>query len=130
MDGGRMHVDRSIILDFSAGEPAAKATVGSLSYESHVNHLDILIFKVDGSLYWHERVSVASSSGTYTLPVGTGYFAQKNAYGQVISHPRYNVHILANCPNDMAYSISIKLLLTFIFFVKLAISKLIPLLFL
>ena len=104
MDGGRMHVDRSIILDFSAGEPAAKATVGSLSYESHVNHLDILIFKVDGSLYWHERVSVASSSGTYTLPVGTGYFAQKNAYGQVISHPRYNVHILANCPNDMVFN--------------------------
>ena len=97
------HVDRGIVIDFSA-DASTKATVGSLSYESHVNHLDILVFKMDGSLYWHERVLVTSSTGSHTLAVGTQYFAQKDASGNVVSHPRYNVHVLANCPNEITFN--------------------------
>lgn len=96
------HVDRSIVIDFSS-DPSTKATVGSLSYEAHVDHLDILVFKMDGSLYWHERVSVTSSTGSHTLSVGTQYFAQKDASGNVESHPRYNVHVLANCTNEITF---------------------------
>lgn len=97
------HVDRGIVIDFSA-DASTKATVGSISYESHVDHLDILVFKMDGSLYWHERVPVTSSTGSHTLAVGTQYFAQKDASGNVVSHPRYNVHVLANCPNEITFN--------------------------
>ena len=97
------HVDRSIVIDFSA-DTHTKATVESLGYEAHINHLDILIFKMDGSLYWHERVPVTSSTGTHTLAVGTQYFAQKDAANNVISHPRYNVHVLANCANNLIFN--------------------------
>ena len=104
------HIDRSIVIDFSSPDPDTKASVGSQSYESHVSHLDILIFKLDGTLFWHERTSVSASSGTHAMSVGTSYFTEKDASGRVVSHPRYNVHILANCPYGMAFSESEKML--------------------
>ena len=99
-------INKEIIIDYSSPEVKTKAG-DSDTYESYISHLDIFIFKLsDGAdrIVWHERVSVTSSQGAHTLNVGTGYFAQKDAYGNVISHPKYDVHILANCALDMRFS--------------------------
>ena len=102
------HVDRSIVIDFSSPDAAVKSGSQDLGYESQVNHLDIFVFRMDGSIYWHERAEVASSTGSHPMAVGTGYFAQKDAAGNVISHPRYDVHVLANCPYGLQFSESDK----------------------
>lgn len=96
-------VDKGIVVDFSSPDVRTKASVEDTDYESHISHLDILVFKAgDGSLFWHERVSISAAEGSHTLKVSTGYFAQKD--GDVISHPEYNVHVLANCAFDMEFS--------------------------
>ena len=100
--------DRGIVIDFSS--VGTKATAADLDYESRVSHLDILVFSADGSLYWHERTSVTSSEGSHTLSVGTGHFAGKDAYGNVVSHPSYNVYVVANCTFDMEFSAENKVL--------------------
>ena len=85
-------VDKEIVIDFSSPDVRAKATVEDTGYESYISHLDILVFEQDGSLYWHERVSVSAAEGSHTLDVNTGYFTKKDAYGNVLSpHPLYNV---------------------------------------
>lgn len=94
-------VDRGIVIDFSTGK--TKATVSDLDYESIIKHLDFFVFKADNTLFWHERVAVSATEGTHTLSVGTKYFAEKDAEGQVIGHPEYSVYLLANCTGQMSF---------------------------
>ena len=93
--------DRDIVIDFSAGK--TKALVEDTEYESRIDHIDFFVFRKDNTLCWHERANVSSSEGSHTLSMGTGYFAQKDAYGNVVSHPEYSVYLLANCLSDMAF---------------------------
>lgn len=93
--------DRDIVIDFSAGK--TKALVEDTEYESRIDHIDFFIFRKDNTLCWHERAHVSSSEGSHTLSMGTGYFAQKDAYGNVVSHPEYSVYLLANCLSDMSF---------------------------
>ena len=93
--------DRDIVIDFSAGK--TKALVEDTEYESRIDHIDFFVFRKDNTLCWHERAHVSSSEGSHTLSMGTGYFAQKDAYGNVVSHPEYSVYLLANCMSDMTF---------------------------
>ena len=93
--------DRDIVIDFSSGK--TKTLVEDTEYESHIDHIDFFVFRKDNTLCWHERANVSSSEGSHTLSMGTGYFAQKDAYGNVVSHPEYSVYLLANCLSDMAF---------------------------
>lgn len=93
--------DRDIVIDFSSGK--TKALVEDTEYESRIDHIDFFVFRKDNTLCWHERANVSSSEGSHTLSMGTGYFAQKDAYGNVVSHPEYSVYLLANCLSDMAF---------------------------
>ena len=93
--------DRDIVIDFSAGK--TKALVEDTEYESRIDHIDFFVFRKDNTLCWHERAHVSSSEGSHTLSMGTGYFAQKDAYGNVVSHPEYSVYLLANCLSDMTF---------------------------
>ena len=93
--------DRDIVIDFSAGK--TKALVEDTEYESRIDHIDFFVFRKDNTLCWHERANVSSFEGSHTLSMGTGYFAQKDAYGNVVSHPEYSVYLLANCLSDMAF---------------------------
>ena len=93
--------DRDIVIDFSAGK--TKALVEDTEYESRIDHIDFFVFRKDNTLCWHERANVSSSEGSHTLSMGTGYFAQKDAYGNVVSHPEYSVYLLANCLSDMTF---------------------------
>ena len=93
--------DRDIVIDFSSGK--TKALVEDTEYESRIDHIDFFVFRKDNTLCWHERAQVSSSEGSHTLSMGTGYFAQKDAYGNVVSHPEYSVYLLANCLSDMAF---------------------------
>ncbi len=93
--------DRDIVIDFSAGK--TKALVEDTEYESRIDHIDFFVFRKDNTLCWHERSNVSSSEGSHTLSMGTGYFAQKDAYGNVVSHPEYSVYLLANCLSDMTF---------------------------
>ena len=100
------YINKEIIIDYSSPDVKTKAS-DSDAFESYISHLDIFIFKLSDDadrIVWHERVSVTSSQGSHTLNVGTGYFAQKDAYGNIVSHPKYDVHILANCTLDMSFS--------------------------
>ena len=100
------YINKEIIIDYSSPDVKTKAA-DSDAFESYISHLDIFIFKLSDDadrIVWHERVSVTSSQGSHTLNVGTGYFAQKDAYGNIVSHPKYDVHILANCTLDMSFS--------------------------
>ena len=90
--------DRGIVIDFSCGR--TKALAADTEYESRVDHLDIFVFREDNSLYYHERTSVSASEGTHTLSVGTKYFAEKDAAGNVVGHPKYKVYLLANAAFD------------------------------
>ena len=90
--------DRGIVIDFSCGR--TKALAADTEYESRVDHLDIFVFREDNSLCYHERTSVSVSEGTHTLSVGTKYFAEKDAAGNVVGHPKYKVYLLANAEFD------------------------------
>jgi hypothetical protein len=90
--------DKGIVIDFSCGR--TKALAADTEYESRIDHLDIFVFREDNSLCWHERASVSASEGTHTLSVGTKYFAEKDAAGNVTGHPKYKVYLLANATFD------------------------------
>lgn len=90
--------DRGIVIDFSCGR--TKALAADTEYESRVDHLDIFVFREDNSLCYHERTSASVSEGTHTLSVGTKYFAEKDAAGNVVGHPKYKVYLLANAEFD------------------------------
>ncbi len=94
--------DRDIVIDFSCGR--TKALVADTEYESRVDHLDIFVFREDNSLSWHERASVSASDGTHSLSVGTKYFAEKDASGNVIGHPKYRVYLLANAAFETSFA--------------------------
>ena len=90
--------DKGIVIDFSCGR--TKALAADTEYESRIDHLDIFVFREDNSLCYHERASVSASEGTHTLSVGTKYFAEKDATGNVTGHPKYKVYLLANATFD------------------------------
>jgi len=94
--------DRDIVIDFSSGR--TKALAADTEYESRIDRLDIFVFREDNSLYWHERASVSASDGTHSLSVGTKYFAQKDASGNVTSHPKYKVYLLANASFETSFT--------------------------
>ena len=103
MEEGLLPVaDREIVIDFSS--PYTKALVEDTDYESIISHIDIFVFRKDNTLCWHERTQVSSSDGSHTLSVGTGYFAEKDSGGNVVSHPEYRVYLLANCSADMSFN--------------------------
>lgn len=94
--------DKEIVIDFSS--PDTRALVEDTGYESRISHIDIFVFRKDNTLCWHERAQVSSSEGSHTLSVGTGYFAEKDAGGNVVSHPEYGVYLIANCSADMSFN--------------------------
>lgn len=94
--------DRDIVIDFSSGR--TKALAADTEYESRIDRLDIFVFREDNSLYWHERASVSASDGTHSLSVGTKYFAQKDASGNVTGHPKYKVYLLANASFETSFT--------------------------
>lgn len=95
-------VDKGIVIDFSTGR--TKAVTEDTGYESHVEHIDIFIFREDNTLYWHERTSVSASKGSHTLSVGTKFFAEKDSDGNVTAHPKYRVYLLANAAFDVSFA--------------------------
>ena len=83
----------SIILDLaSASLPVTRATVDATGAEIAVDHLDVLIFREDGTKEWHERVDGGTGgSGKITLSAPRSGFTAREGYW---------VYLIANSTAD------------------------------
>lgn len=83
----------SIILDLaSASLPITRATVDATGAEIAVDHLDVLIFREDGTKEWHERVNGSTGgSGKITLSAQRSGFTEGEGYW---------VYLIANSTAD------------------------------
>lgn len=85
----------SIILDLaSASLPVTRATVDATGAEIAVDHLDVLIFREDGTKEWHERVDGGTGgSGKITLSAQRSGFTAGEGYW---------VYLIANSTADVS----------------------------
>lgn len=83
----------SIILDLaSTSLPVTQATVDATGSEIAVDHLDVLIFREDGTKEWHERVNGSTGgSGKITLSAQRSGFTAREGYW---------VYLIANSTAD------------------------------
>ncbi len=83
----------SIFLDFSSGAaPAHSSRALDTSFETRVDHLDVMIFDEDGNKVWYERFEAsAAAGGKLTLT------AKRNTFD---ANTKYWVYLIANANDD------------------------------
>lgn len=85
----------SIILNLASGKlPLTRANVEANGAEIAVSHLDVLIFKQDGTKAWHERVDgIKDGKDKITLSAQRSTFDEKESYW---------VYLIANSTADVS----------------------------
>ena len=85
----------SIILNLASGKlPLTRANVEANGAEMAVSHLDVLIFKQDGTKAWHERVDgIKDGKDKITLSAQRSTFDEKESYW---------VYLIANSTADVS----------------------------
>jgi len=94
MPGNKAENGNNIIINISSGTlPVSRATVEATGAEIAVSHIDVLLFKTDGSKAYHERVQMNTreKTGIITLTRGSDEFEQSASYWVYLiansSHP-------------------------------------------